>query len=637
MGVAEETLLRAVKLWEPPPRLTLSEWADTYRRTSREASSEIGQWVTRPYQREAQDAFTDPRVRVIVIMSAVQMLKTEFILNALGYVIHLDQGPVLCVLPRDTDCEIFSKRRLSPMLRDTPIIKGLIAASKSRDSGNTITDKSFVGGHIRIAASGSPANLAALPIRFLLCDEIDKYPASAGPEGDPITIAEGRLEEFFLNSKEILTCSPTVAGSSRIEKAYQESDQREYEVPCPACGEFQQLKWAQVSWDSGLPSRKKQSQTAVYVCLHCKARWDDAARWKAVNAGKYRAHAEFTGTAGFHISALCSLKKPLSFFVNQFLRQKDDPEQLKTFVNTVLAETWVEKGDAPEWEALLLKRETYPTGSVPKGGLILTAGVDIQRDRIEVEIVAWGRNRESWSVDYRILEGRTSDLAVWDKLEAVLHETFWSETGAHLPISRLFVDSGDGTTTNDVYSWVRKQSAAIVVAIKGVDRGFVPVSQPSSVDVTIAGKKIKGGVKIRTVLSSFFKSEFYADLKKRQPTQAELEQNWNYPAGYCHFPDGSNYGDEHFKQITAESLVTRKNKKTGRTKMEWAVNRARNEALDCRVYARAAAWDLGIDRFHDRHWKQLEARMIPDGAAPASQPPPGARVAQRPRVQIRLL
>jgi phage terminase large subunit GpA-like protein len=635
MGIAEETLLRAVKLWEPPPRLTLSEWADTYRRTSREASSEIGQWVTRPYQREAQDAFTDPRVRVIVIMSAVQMLKTEFILNALGYVIHLDQGPVLCVLPRDTDCEIFSKRRLSPMFRDTPVIKGLISSSKSRDSGNTITDKSFQGGHIRIAASASPANLAALPIRFLFCDEIDKFPASAGAEGDPITLAEGRLAEFP-NSKEILTCSPTIAGTSRIEKAFAESDQREYEVPCPACGEFQQLKWSQVEWDSALSSRKKQAESAAYICIHCKARWDDAMRWKAVNLGKYKAHAEFTGTAGFRISALCSLKKRLSFFAMQWFRQKDDPEQRKAFINTVLAETFVDRGEAPEWEALMLKREQYAPGTVPKGGLILTAGVDIQRDRIEVEIVAWGRNKESWSVDYRILDGKTSDLGVWDKLDAVLHETFESETGAHLPISRLFVDSGDGTTTNDVYSWVRKQSAAIVVAIKGVDRGFVPVSQPSPVDVTVGGKKIKGGVKIRTVLSSFFKSELYAYLKQRQPTVEELAKGAKYPLGYCHFPDGSNYGDEHFKQITAESLVTRTNRKTGRSKPEWAQNRPRNEALDCRVYARAAAYDLGIERFHERHWKQLEARMTPD--APAAQPPPaGARQAARPRVQIRLL
>jgi len=648
MGIAEETLSTVLKLWAPPPRLTLSQWADTYRRTSREASSEVGQWGTRPYQREPQDAFTDPRVRVIVIMSAVQMLKTEFILNAIGYVIHLDQGPVLCVQFRDTDCEIFSKRRLSPMLRDTPVLKGLVSSSKSRDSGNTITDKSFQGGHIRIAASASPGNLAALPIRFLFCDEVDKYPASAGAEGDPINLAEGRLAEFP-NSKEILTCSPTIAGASRIDKAFQDSDQREYEVPCPACGEFQQLKWSQVEWDSKLPSRKKQAESAAYICLHCKARWDDAARWKAVYAGKYVAHAEFNGTAGFRISALCSLKKRLSFFVLQFLKQKDDPEQLKTFVNTVLAETWVEKGDAPEWEALLLKREQYPVGTVPKGGLLLTAGVDVQRDRIEVEIVAWGRNRESWSVDYRILDGKTSELAVWDKLEAVLHETFPGHTGVQLPIFRLFVDSGDGTTTNDVYSWVRKQSAAVVVAIKGIDHGYVPVGQPSPVDVTIGGKKIKSGVKIRTVLSSFFKAEFYADLKKRQPTPDETAQGWKFPPGYCHFPDGTNYGDEHFKQITAESLVARRNRKTGRTKPEWALNRARNEALDCRVYARAAAWDLGVDRFQPRHWQQLEARLAPEGSAPPETPPPetpppapqpqvaSARVAPQRRLQIRLL
>jgi phage terminase large subunit GpA-like protein len=616
---AEKLLKKLLSIWNPPPRLTLSEWADQYRRTSREASSEIGQWITRPFQREPMDEFTNPRTRVVVIMSAVQMLKTEFILNAIGYVIHLDQGPMLVIQYRDTDCEIFSKRRLAPMLRDTPILKGLIADSKSRDSGNTITDKTFNGGHIRIAASASPGNLAALPIRFLFCDEVDKYPASAGPEGDPISLAEGRSAEFEGRSKEILTCSPTVQGQSRIEKAYLESDQREYQVPCPQCGEFQVLKWSQVRWDSGLPSRKKQSESAVYVCAHCKAEWNDGARWKAVQAGRYKANAPFNGVAGFRISALASLKKRLSQLVLQYLKQKDDPEQLKTFINTVLAETWVEKGEAPEWEVLLSRREKYTPGTVPAGGLLLTAGVDVQRDRIEVEIVAWGRNRESWSVEYRILEGRTSEAEVWEKLAEMVGEAFPHERGGRLPISRMFVDSGDGTTNNDVYLWVRSQPEDRVTAIKGDDRAGlfgVPVSQPSSVDATVNGRKV--GLKLKRVAVSFFKGELYARLRLRPPTKEEQAKGAGYPPGYCHFPDGKSYGDEHFKQLTAEQLVTRK-LKTGRTKQEWRKD-GRNEALDCRNYARAAAWDCGVDQAQEVHWDALERQVVEAAKAAQQQP-----------------
>ncbi len=270
---------------------------------------------------------------------------------------------------------------------------------------------------------------------------------------------------------------------------------------------------------------------------------------------------------------------------------------------------------------LLNRRDKYIPGQVPDGGLFLTSGVDVQRDRLEVEVVAWGRGRESWSVDYQILEGKTSEPGVWKQLEELRARTYPTSTGVEIPISRMFVDSGDGTTTNDVYLWVRSQSSGQVHAIKGTDKGTLPVSQPSPVEVTAGGRKIKHGIKIRTIVVSFFKSEFYADLKKRAPTEEERAQGWAYPPGFCHFPDGKNYGDEHFKQICAEQLVSHPNKRTGRTKTEWMQTRPRNEALDCRVYARAAAWDLGLDRMQEKHWAALEQQMgVRRQPAPAQRP-----------------
>jgi phage terminase large subunit GpA-like protein len=622
MKTAALRVRRAAGLYSPPPRLSLSEWADTYRRTSREASAVVGKWVTRPYQKEPLDAFTDSRVKCIVVMSAVQMLKTEAILNAIGYVIHLDPGPMLVLQYRDTDCEIFSKRRLAPMLRDTPILRGLISDSKGRSAGNTITDKTFPGGHLRIAASASPGNVAALPIRYLFCDEVDKYPASAAAEGDPVSLAEGRLTEFEYNYKEILTCSPTVAGKSRIEKAFLESDRREFFVPCPKCGHRQFLKWSQVKFDTSLPSLKKQSDSAVYVCEACNAEWNDVERWKAVDQGAYQATAPFTGIAGFRISSLCSQKKTLGKIVGKFLRAQGDIERLKTFFNTELAETWVEQGEAPEWERLLERREKYTAGIVPRGGLFLVCGVDVHPDRIEAEIVAFGRGYESWSIDYQILEGQTTAENLRVKLEGLLAEVFPSETGADMPIIRMFVDSGNQTST--VYQAVRSLPASRCVAVKGVQRSTIPVGQPAPQDVTIGGRKIKGGLKIRTVWVDFFKGQLYADLKKRAPTPEEQQQGWSYPPGFCHFPEGKNYGDEHFKQLCAEQLVTRTDRK-GRSKREWEQTRPRNEALDCRVYARAAAWDVGMDRFQERHWRTLESNLKLD--PPAPQPPAPAPLA----------
>jgi phage terminase large subunit GpA-like protein len=604
----------AVKLWAPPRELTVSQWADRYRYLSSESAAEHGKWLTLPFQREPLDSVSDPRIYRTVIRAATQMCKTITIENGIGYFAHQDPGPILVLQPRDADAKAFSKERIAPMIRDTPALKGIFTESKSRVSNNTIEEKLFPGGMLAITSAGSPGNLARRAIRFLFADEVDKYPPTAGAEGNPISLARKRLATFRHRKKEILTCSPTLPGSE-IDRAYEASDKREYYVPCPDCGHMQSMMlkfYTQVRWDSSLPTREDQARSARYHCEDpdCGATWDDAARWKAVEHGEWRAHRSFNGIAGFWISELYSPWKQLSEIVLDFLSKKDSPEDLKTFVNTSLAENWIEKGEAPEWEILLAKRELRDPGTIPRGGLFLTAGADVQRDRIEVEAVAYGRGRESWSIDYQIFEGKTSEAEVWRKLEEFRAGTYPTENGVELPISRMFVDSGDGTTTQDVYNWVRKQPSGQVQAIKGSDRGILPVGPPSPVDVTEGGKKIKAGLKIRMINVSFFKSELYSYLKLRAPTEEEQAGGLSYPPGYCHFPSGQNYGDEHFKQLCAEQLVPRRNRRTGRIKNEWQQTRARNEVLDARVYARAASWDLGLDRMQDKHWEKLEAQLL---------------------------
>lgn len=617
----------AMRVFAPPPDLTCSQWADQYRQLSAESSSEPGQWKTHPFQREILDAISDPKVRRVVVKACTQVIKTEAILNGIGYFAHQDPGPILVLQPRDADAKAFSKERIAPMIRDTPALQAVFAESKSRIADNTIDQKMFRGGMLAITSAGSAPNLARRAIRFLFCDEVDKYVSTQ--EGNPIALARKRLATFRHRAKEILTCSPTFEGSE-IDRAYSASDQREYYVPCPKCGYTQSLMlkfWKQVRWDSSLPTREEQAASARYHCEECDAPWTEADRQKAVESGEWRASKPHNGVAGFWISELYSPWKQLNDIVLDYLTKKENPEEFRTFVNTSLAENWLEKGEAPEWETLLSRREDYMPGFAPAGGLFLTCGVDVQRDRLECETVAWGRNRESWSVDYQIFEGRTSEPAVWAKLEEYRTRLFAAEGGAELPISRMFVDSGDGTTTNDVYNWVRMQPQSQVQAIKGSDKGILPVGQPSPVDVTQGGRKIKAGLRIRMVNVSFFKSEFYADLKKRAPTEEERAQGFGYPPGYCHFPTGGHYGDEHFKQICAEQLVNHRNRKTGRTKAEWQQTRARNEALDCRVYARAAAWDLGLDRMQDKHFRAYEAQIEalkpkPKDAEPTPAPRP---------------
>jgi phage terminase large subunit GpA-like protein len=601
-------------LWLPPTRLPLAEWSEQHFYLSKYSAVQ-GKIQLYGFQREPFNAFTDPTVSTIVLKVGTQLLKTILIQAATAYAIAEIPGPILIVQPDDTDAFTFSKERIAPMIQDSPVLSARIASGKTRDGSNTTVYKDFPGGTLSIVGAVSPGNAARRTIQYLFCDEVDKYPASSGNEGSFTELADERTAHFRSRAKRIFACSPTKKGSV-ISRKYDLSDQRKPWVPCHACGEMQILQFSQVRWDKNLPI-ELQSLGATYECEHCRAQWNDVQRNRAVENTEWRASRPFRGVAGFWISHLYSPVKSLSEIVQKWLNAEatGDVNDLRVFVNTNLAEDWIEKGEAPAYEQLLDRREAY-LGTVPKGVLLVTAGADVHPDRIEVEIVGWGRRRESWSLDYLILDGRTNEPEVWEKLELLLGEVFVSEDGIEMPIGRMFVDSG--FSTNDVYTWVRRQNSQRVVAIKGEHRGLLPVGPPSPVDVTIGGKKIKKGLRIRTVLVSYFKHEFYSDLGKRKPTDDELRAGAVYPPGYCHFPTGGNYGDEHFKQICAEQLVTTRDRR-GREHREWQQIRPRNEALDTRLYARAAAWDLGMDRFKDEHWRELESRrgtIIPTEAIP---------------------
>jgi phage terminase large subunit GpA-like protein len=397
-------------------------------------------------------------------------------------------------------------------------------------------------------------------------------------------------------------CStPLVTGLSRIEAAFAESDQRRYWVPCPHCGEFQVLKFERLRWPKGEPRK------AAYHCIACERAIFNHQKNAMLAGGEWRPEAQGDGrTRGYHLSSLYS---PVGWY--SWERAADDwekdVERLKSFFNLVLGESWQERGDAPDWQPLYDRREDYAIGTVPRGGLFLTAGADVQRDRIEVEVVAWGRRKESWSVDYRVLVGDTARAEVWRQLDGLLDEEFPHASGLRLPIRVLCVDSGFNPRIT--YDWVRGHPQAswgpagaraanpkTAVAVKGTARTDRLILGASPVD---ASKR--RGTRLWTLGTPVAKSELYSRLRLAPPTEESGEA---FPAGYCHFP---RYEEEYFRQLTAESLV----------KGHWVVGpNQRNEALDCRVYARAAASIYGMDRFAERHWRELEA-VLP---APAAQP-----------------
>jgi phage terminase large subunit GpA-like protein len=611
----------------PDPLLTISQWADKYRKLSQRASAEPGPWRTdrTPYLREIMDCLSpsSPTERT-AFMKGAQIGGTECGNNWIGYVIHQAQGPMMAVQPTVEMAKRNSKQRIDPLIEESEVLRALVSDPRSRDSGNTMLSKEFPGGVLVMTGANSAVGLRSMAARYLFLDEIDGYPGDVDGEGDPINLALARTRTFA-RRKVFMVSTPKITGMSRIEAVFEESDRRHYWVPCPVCREFQVLKFAQIRWPKGQPDK------AVYVCEHCGQEIQNHQKQWMLARGQWRANPGANWdhkTAGFHLSSLYS---PVGWFswgdaAKQFDQAQKNPALLQVFVNTVLGETWTLLGEAPEWQKLYDRRETYKIGIVPRGGVLLTAGADVQKDRIEVEIVAWGRGKESWSVDYRVLEGDTSRPLVWEKLTGLLNETFTTASGLELPILQLAVDSGFATT--EVYQWARRQGGRVLV-IKGDSRAPALLGAASPVDVGPLGARIKRGIRIWPVNSGMAKEELYRWLRLDRPTDEDLTRGMPFPAGYCHFP---KYGEEYFKQITAEQLVTKLVK--GYRRHEWQKMRERNEALDCRVYARAAAGRAGIDRFQEKHWAEWERRVAPPSAPDEKQQEQRAPAA-RPRNQVR--
>lgn len=571
------------KTLKPATKLNVVEWADTKRFLSPESSSMPGRWKTSNVEpaRGPMLAVTEPGVKKITVMGCTQLLKTELINNIVGYFTDQDPSPIIVMQPTVSLAETWSKDRLDPMIRDTPALTALIKTKKSRDSGNTIGHKQFVGGHITIIGSNSPSELASRPVRITLRDEVDKYEDNV--EGDPSALIVERSATFW-NSLDVGVCSPTIKGRSKIEKEFLASDRRYYHVDCPHCKHNHYMLWGNVVWQNNDPL------TAQYQCPECTVLWTEKDRQTAINGGKYVATAPFKGHAGFRVNKLASPWEPLSVLVNKWIEAQNDQSKLKTFINTQLTETWEEKGEAPEHMRLYERRALYPINKCPAGVVFLTAGTDVQKDRLEVEIVGWGVGKQSWSIDYRVIMGETTTAAPWLELDKLLNETWILHSGHQTQVRVLAIDSG--YNTQHVYSWARKYTSNRVMVVKGVDSQQNILGTPTAADITHTGTKVRRGIKVWSVGVSSLKSELYGFLNLKSAGDDGI-----YPPGFCHFPQ---YNEEYFKMLTAEQLVKRI--VNGKTVYKWIKSHERNEALDCRNYARAAAALIGMDRFKEEDW-----------------------------------
>lgn len=543
------------------------------------------------------DAISDSDVDEVVVMASAQVGKTEIINNIVGFHIAQDPAPLLLVQPTVEIGEAWSTDRLAPMLRDTPALRDKVKDPRTRDSGNKILQKRFPGGHITIAGANAPAGLAGRPIRVVLLDEVDRYPPSAGTEGDPVTLAKKRTRTFW-NRKHILCSTPTVKGFSRIEMAYEQSDKRRFYVPCPHCDEPQVLKWENVKWPANEPEK------ASYHCVACGAAWSNVERLSAIRLGQWRAEAPFKGRAGFHLNELYSPWSTIPDIATAFINAKDSPETLRAWINTTLGETWEEEGERVDQTGLMERAEEWSEDAIPNGVLVIVIGVDTQDDRLELEIVGWGRDEESWSLRYQVLDGDPSGNAVWAQLDEIRKQEFTRADGARIKVSAVCIDSR-GHQTQAVYKYCRPRFGQKVYAIAGMG-GPGRLVWPQR-----ASKNNSGKVNLFLIGVDAAKDAIYARLRIQTAG-----------AGFCHFPKGRD--PDWFAQLTAESVQT-VFKKGFPTRVWQKKPGVRNEALDCRVYAYAALQSLNVawSRFRD-----LRPPVVPPPAdAPPMLPPPPPQVA----------
>ena len=559
----------------PDLDLTVSQWSDMYRMLSSKASAEPGPWRTdrTPYLREIMDCMSaNNTTQKVVFMAGAQLGKTEAINNVVGYMIAQAPGPALFVQPTIEMAKRLSKQRLESLINETPCLAERIGPARSRDSGNTMFSKEYPGGILLLTGANSATGLRSAPCRWVLLDEVDAFPSDVDGEGDPCALAERRASTFS-RRKIILTSTPTVKDMSRIETEYLASDQRRFFVPCPHCDHKQWLQWKNLQWRDGDP------KTTAYVCESCGAHIPEHFKSEMLRKGEWRATAtsEDPRTVGFHLSSLYS---PLGWksweeIVIEFLRSKNDAPLLKTFVNTILGETWEEEvGARLGADGLAERAEFYPASEIPRGASIVTAGVDVQDNRVAVGIYAWGGGEECWLISHGEVYGDPAGSKLWEQIDDLVLRDYPVEGGGTTRISAIGIDSG-GHYTSEVYTYARSRRTDGVFALKGQSvRNKPPIGKPSKVDISYKGKVLKNSAEVFPVGTDTIKATLFGRLKHNEPGP-----------GYIHFH--AEAGHEYFKQLTAERQVVRYVK--GFAIREWKKKAGdRNEALDCFVYSFAA-------------------------------------------------
>ena len=610
-----KAISRGLAGMQPPENLSVTEWAECKRYLSTEASAEPGLWRTSrtPYLRAIMDAFTDPKVRHIVFVAASQVGKTEVINNMIGYIIDQNPGSILFVHPTTIVAREFSKLRIAPMIRDSPALRRKISAPKSRDSGNTLLQKSYPGGILTLCGSNEAHALASKPIRYVFGDERDRWAISAGTEGDPWELAMARQTTFY-NAKAVEVSTCTIRGSSAIAKSFAKGTMERWKSKCPHCGEYHEIQWKNIRYDVEETvvnhERTYTVSNIMWICPGCACVSDETtmkkqpARWEADNPAAYA-----NGVRSFWLNAFVSPWASWESICLKYQNALGDSGKMQVVYNTCFGQLWEDRGDTQDPDTLMGRREIYEA-ELPEGVLVLTAGVDTQDDRFEYEIVGHGHFGETWGIEKGIIMGRPDDPATWDSLDMMVFDRVLRfKDGLGLKVSISFVDEG-GHFTGEVRRFCQQRIQKKVYCIKGFPGPDRPFTSPP--------KKQKIIIKNR-YLGTVWQYQLGVDSGK-QMVMDNLKVQAPGPK-YCHFPLRDDYGAMYFNGLLSEHLVPE-----GKTRQRWVWQKIqgheRNEPLDCRNYALAAYKVLPVDLDAvDRRLQRARGKAISSEAHPRPQQP----------------
>ena len=590
---------------KPLPKTPVSEWADTYRMLS-SMSAEPGRWRTSraPYQKEIMDAFTQPGIHRVVVKSCAQIGKSDIMNNVIGRYAHLDPCAIMMLQPTIDMAQDYSKSRIVPMVRDTPVLRDLFSDAKSRDSSNTILSKLFPGGRLIMCGANSPSGLASRPIRVLLCDEVDRFPVSAGTEGDPVDLASKRMTTFW-NYVMGLFSTPTLEGASRIDAEYARGTCEEWQHRCPNCGGYHKLRVEEMNVDAEKGAVVNGQRTYVvksvkWHCPDCGFEFDE--REMKAAPQKYVLHNEMAlknGIRSFSLNAFSSPWITWPDIMREWLEAKGDPDREKVVVNTRFGESYKATGAFDNNDFLLQRREKYGA-ELPDDVLLLTAAVDTQDNRLEYEICGWGVGEECWGIKKGMILGRPDQAATWKLLDLALDKPYHYKDGTSLMVARTFIDRGGHYTTSvDDYCYRHRHLQRI------------PIYGKPGVGIPLVYQKL-GKTKDNIPIQPIGVNEGKQTIMNRLTVEKPGPLYFHFPLDEPEVMDNRGYDGVYMKGLISEHRKVVK--KNGVYQEVWEpVGNVRNEPLDLRNYNLAAMKSLNID------WDKLKAMQT--GEEPVERTP----------------